>query len=225
MKTNELIYSMLVENTGSHILDSGGAYGRHHERNANKTLRDFENEPEEQIIVGKYGLERIVSVYHYLNGLTTDDICDMFNKLQSDSDNWNAEVWRGEHSIYGVSSEAWGWLTDNHEVDIKRTWNTYNGDSDLSQTLQGSLLEIFGEYYYLIQIHGGCDVRGGYTDAKLFACSTYSGDMIHEYLWDYKHEDDILEDLEEGYLTAVDDDGKELTWEQVEEILTADKSA
>ena len=43
MKTNELIYSMLVENTGSHMCDSGGAYGRHHERNASKTIEDFEN--------------------------------------------------------------------------------------------------------------------------------------------------------------------------------------
>ena len=50
MKTNELIYSMLVENTGSHMLDSGGAYGRHHQRNASKTIEDFENEPEEQYL-------------------------------------------------------------------------------------------------------------------------------------------------------------------------------
>lgn len=225
MKTHELIYSMLVENTGSHILDSGGAYGRHHERNANKTIEDFENEPEEQIIVGKYGIERIVSVYHFLNGLTTDEICDKFNELNTNPDNWDAEDWKDEHSIYGVSSEAWEWLTDNHCVDIKRTFNTYNYDCDLTQTLQGSILEIFGYYYYLIQIHGGCDVRGGYTDAKLFACDTYSDDRIHEYLWEYRYEDEILQDLEEGYLTAVDDDGKELTWEQVEEILNADKSA
>ena len=54
MRTHELIHSMLTENTGSHMCDSGGAYGRHHERNANKTIEDFEKEPEEQIIVGKY---------------------------------------------------------------------------------------------------------------------------------------------------------------------------
>ena len=232
MKTNELIYSMLVENTGSHFLDSGGAYGRHHERNASKTIEDFENEPEEEIIVGKYGLERNVSVYHFLNGLTTDEICDKFNELNTNPDNWEAEATdiKGDGYLYGVSIKAWDFIRDlqnvrGFDVEIERGFNTYNGDSDLSQTLQGSLLTINDEYYYLIQIHGGCDVRGGYTDAKLFACDTYSDCMIHEYLQEWKHEDYILEDLKEGYLTAVDDDGKELTWEQVENILNADVSA
>ena len=217
MKTNELIYSMLIENTGAHFLDSGGAYGRHHERNANKTIEDFENEPEEEVIVGKYGLERTVSVYHFLNGLTTDNICREFNELNTNPDNWEADDEDGY--LYGVSREAWDYLKCNFDVEIERSFNTYNGDSDLSQTLQGSLLTINDEYYYLIQIHGGCDVRGGYTDAKLFYCDTYHDDRIHEYLWEYKEQDDILEDLEEGYITAVDDDGKELTWEQVEQTL------
>ena len=217
MKTNELIYSMLVENTGSHMCDSGGAYGRHHERNASKTIEDFEKEAEEEIIVGKYGLERNVSVYHYLNGLTTDNICREFNELNTNPDDWEADDEDGY--LYGVSREAWDYLKCSFDVEIERGFNTYNGDSDLSQTLQGSTLTINDEYYYLIQIHGGCDVRGGYTDAKLFACDTYSDGMIHEYLQEWKHEDDILEDLEEGYLTAVDDDGKELTWEQVEQTL------
>ena len=221
MKTNELIYSMLVENTGSHMCDSGGAYGRHHERNASKTIEDFENEPEEQIIAGKYGLERNVSVYHYLNGLTTDNICDKFNELNTNPDDWEADDEDGY--LYGVSKKAWNHLNFvsgcvyGDIVKIERGFNTYNGDSDLSQTLQGSVLEIGGKYYYLIQIHGGCDVRGGYTDAKLFACDDEG--MIHEYLQEWKHEDDILEDLEEGYITAVDDDGKELTWKQVEQTL------
>jgi len=121
--------------------------------------------------------------------------------------------------LYGVSREAWDYLKCSFDVEIERGFNTYNGDSDLSQTLQGSTLTINDEYYYLIQIHGGCDVRGGYTDAKLFACDIYSDDRIHEYLQEYKYEDEILEDLQEGYMTAVDDDGKELTWEQVEQTL------
>lgn len=33
MKTKHLIYEMLTENTGRHMLDSGGAYGRNWERN------------------------------------------------------------------------------------------------------------------------------------------------------------------------------------------------
>ena len=45
--TKKIIYEMLTENTGAHFLDSGGAYGRNHERNAKKTINDFEAEPEE----------------------------------------------------------------------------------------------------------------------------------------------------------------------------------
>ena len=47
--------------------------------------------------------------------------------------------------------------------------------------------------------------------------------MIHEYLQEWKPEEEIIEDLQEGYVTAVDDDGKELTWEQVEEKLELTK--
>ena len=218
MRTHELIHSMLTENTGSHMCDSGGAYGRHHERNANKTIEDFEKESEEQIIVGKYGLERTVSVYHFLNGLYLDDICYEFNELNTNPNNWEADF-----DGYGASKEAWNYLESNFDVEVERSFNTYNGESDLSQTLQASSLTISGREYFLIQIHGGCDVRGGYTDAKLFACSSHSDGMIHEYLQEWKHEEEIKEDLQEGYVTAVDDDGKELTWEQVEEKLELTK--
>ncbi len=41
-QTEKKIAEMLKENTGRHMLDSGGAYGRHWERNQDKT---FEDEP------------------------------------------------------------------------------------------------------------------------------------------------------------------------------------
>ena len=49
------------------------------------------------------------------------------------------------------------------------------GIISLAKFLQGTDLElnggsmcIDGGNYVLIQVHGGADVRGGYTDAKLF---------------------------------------------------------
>jgi hypothetical protein len=44
MKTEKIIYKMLTENTGEHFLDSGGAYGRHWQRNQKKSLNDFRKE-------------------------------------------------------------------------------------------------------------------------------------------------------------------------------------
>ena len=79
---------------------------------------------------------------------------------------------------YGVSREAEKFIEYKshiycYDVKVEHTWNTYNGDSFLSQVLQGSYLTINGESYVLFQIHGGADVRGGYTDAKLFKLDSF----------------------------------------------------
>jgi len=49
--------------------------------------------------------------------------------------------------------------------------NTYNHGSTLSQTLQYSMFEYDGENYYILQVHGGCDIRGGYTTPRVFSCA------------------------------------------------------
>lgn len=206
MKTTDvqrLVYRMLTENTGSHFLDSGGAYGRNHERNRKKTIKDFINEPEESYEFDyEYGdIVRTVSLFHYMCGLELDEVCEKFNRRNTNPKDWDGNVWELEDT-YGVSDRAGEWLRHNHEVDVKYTFNTYNGDSDLSQILQGSLIEIDGDEYYLLQVHGGCDARGGYTDAKLFKKSYYSCG-IHEYLWEWKDDYETLEDLNNGYIDGM----------------------
>lgn len=201
MKSIErIIHQMLTENTGAHFLDSGGAYGRHHERNAGKTLRDFKKEPAVTYTKESDYIDRRVSVFHYLTtfGLEINPLCEYFNKLNKKHNNWDAEA-----EVYGVSAEAWEWLTDRFDVRVTRTFNTYNGDSDLSQVLQGSYLEINDEEYLLLQIHGGCDVRGGYTDARLFK---HNVDEM-EYLPEYMSQEEIEEEIAEGYIT-IDGHGK-----------------
>lgn len=47
--------------------------------------------------------------------------------------------------------------------------NTYNGEDCLSQTLQFLWFEHNDEAYVLLQIHGGADVRGGYTAPRAFS--------------------------------------------------------
>lgn len=197
-RTQRLVYKMLTTNTGRHLLDSGGAYGRNWERNMAKSIEDFMREPEESYTYDGRYIIRNVSVFHFLSQLTLDDLCDKFNKANSEDDNWNAE------DVYGVSRATWEWLTCRVPVKVERTWNTYNGDSDLSQVLQGATLNIDDETYFLIQVHGGCDVRGGYTDAMLFKCSNYDG-MIHEYLQEYKYNDEIMDEIREGYIDNVRD--------------------
>ena len=88
--TKELIYKMLTECTGKQMCDSGGNGGRHWERNANKTIQDFENEPEEHIYKDGDYIYRDLSVFHYLSELELDDICNRFNRIQSQSNNWDS---------------------------------------------------------------------------------------------------------------------------------------
>ena len=204
--TEQLIYSMLTENTGTHMCDSGGDNGRMWQRNANKCLQDFADEPAELYQYdNKYNeIHRTVSVFHYLtNNLEINDICFNFNELNTNAEDWDADCKENDATLYGVSVNAWLDLVTENEVEVSRSWNTYNGDSDLSQILQGANLTINEEHYVLIQIHGGADARGGYTDAKLFKCGDYMDGMIHEYLREYADSSEIIEELE--YIDSIVD--------------------
>ena len=76
--TEDTLASMLRENTGRHFLDSGGAYGRHWERNQG---RDFKSEPETtckfqvRTYRGKMNLELDIThrTFHWLNARLTHD--------------------------------------------------------------------------------------------------------------------------------------------------------
>lgn len=111
-------------------------------------------------------IELTVSLYHYLpEVLELDELCEEFNAMPVDD-------WDGE--AYGVSKAGEEWLKA-HGLTIGDAWNTYNGENYLSQVLQGANVYTEDtksnfEYppYVLLQVHGGADVRGGYTDAKLF---------------------------------------------------------
>jgi hypothetical protein len=210
MTTKELIFSMLIENTGSHMLDSGGAYGRAWERNQGKTIEDFEREPEERIVwTGNY-LERSVSVFHYLSQLDTDALCDDFNSMP-------CLDWDAVADVYGVSEAQWNWLREFRDVKVTQTFNTYNGESDLSQILQGSWLTIDDEQYLLLQIHGGCDARGGYTDAKLF--KPREEYYIHEYLREYMDSRDLTDDIEQDCAYVYDQEGNVMDNKELLELL------
>jgi hypothetical protein len=202
----KLVFKMITENTGVHFLDSGFSNGRHWQRNAKKTIEDFANEPAELYIKDRNDdyIERTVSVFHYISTMyELDSICDKFNRIKSND-------WDGD--FYGVSAKHQAFLEDIGYDKNPREWNTYNGESDLSQTLQGVSLRLFvdGQYedYALIQIHNGADVRGGYTDAKLFKVNHWA-----DYIWEYKSQSEIEDELD--YITVIDENGIEYTQEEL----------
>jgi hypothetical protein len=73
-------------------------------------------------------------------------------------------TWLDEYAglIHVQVNAAYGELTE------PRSWNTYNGEDALAQVLQGVTYADEDAVYVLLQIHGGCDVRGGYTRPRVF---------------------------------------------------------
>jgi hypothetical protein len=156
---------MLTESTGSALCDSGGDSGRHWQRNQKRTIQDFINDPECSLETyeyknGEWELSPTINIFHKAtHSLDLDNLCDEFNSMTVE--NWNSDY-------YGVSSEGFDWLEDRGFKAIGEAYNSYNGDSILSQVVQGQQLQYQGDDYILLQIHNGADIRGGYTDAKLF---------------------------------------------------------
>lgn len=121
--------------------------------------QEIYSDKEESKSIEFKGISYTISVFHYLNDqLETDELCDEYNNMDCDDRD-------GEY--YGVSSDQQERL-DDMWFELDHSFNTYNGNCFLSQTVQATVLDRNDEKYILVQIHNGADVRGGYTDAKLF---------------------------------------------------------
>lgn len=168
------ILKMLTENTGKSFLDSGMANGRHWQRNQGLTIKALDATPSARWD----GYCYVVSVWHFLLGrLWLDEVCKAFNRACVPAADWDGGI------AHGLSAKGERWLQKRRFEPCGRNggFNTYNDSSPLSQECQGTWLtndpnwdgdfDYYTQYYLLLQIHGGCDVRGGYTDARLFRCS------------------------------------------------------
>lgn len=174
MDVEQIIFEMLTECTGAAMCDSGGAYGRNWERNKDKDISAFKNQPEVWYETDEDGnLEcYTISVFHYLTKqLEIDVICQEFNQVNQNAENWDSDI------AHGVSAEAEK-ILDKYNVQVQDGFNSYNHEDFLSQVIQGSYCQIAGNGYVILQIHGGCDVRGGYTNARLFRIANDYGDVL-----------------------------------------------
>ena len=160
--TEQQIYNMLTENTGTHFLDSGGASGRHWQSNIKKSLEDFRKE-EVFNSDAKDIWEIEKSLFHHLKDSIKYN-ADLNEGLQTYLKHKDLENWREPVEQY-LQSKFPGEKIDHI--------NTYNEDCILSQTLQ---IITVGDMYtnetVALAIHNGADVRGGYTDFKIFDIDT-----------------------------------------------------
>lgn len=207
----QVLQTILRENTGKALCDSGDFYGRHYDINSRV---DLIHGPEIRTHVysladkkvDKRGLVKVklgdvsltYSLFHFLkSNLTITEESEVENtllqeKLDAITDWWDTselaqmeeftqERHDGEEE-YGVNLNA---------------WNTYNGESLLSQVIQYTVYHRAGEYPYgnyfcVLQVHNGCDVRGGYTTPQVFSLNEDEGNFLHNHAevsaWDEESE-------------------------------------
>ena len=152
------IISMLRENTGTHMMDSGGESNRHWQTNQRK---QFIEEPKLSIEVYDKEVIYTQSLFHFLREHLS--VTKESRQLQKQ---FMKFATKGEHETecWLASMEAF-----MEELGIKpNTTNSYNGESNLSQVIQYTTFEVNKTHYILLQIHNGCDVRGGYTAPHVF---------------------------------------------------------
>jgi hypothetical protein len=198
----DTIISMLLENTGKHPMDSGGANGRRWQRNQ---FRDFESEEpitfEVNINYNEDGTVRYrdiiptITLYHWLMGanIEEDERAEEFNALIDNADPWCENLSFTTEQCYQKLME---WDAD---IDDERCYNTYNDSDCLDQVIQYQHLTIGDDPYVLISVHGGADVRGGYAASRLF----YLDETIMDMLWNEQYnrcmdEDEARSHLEHG---------------------------
>ena len=154
-RTELAVYEMLTENTGRHILDSGGEDGRSWQRNQSKSLDDFRNEPQ-TVFDTKY-YDATVSLFHHLVGKLTY------------SEEYTEEFydWAGNRDVSWL--ELMETFPDSMGWRKLFTENSYNRESLLSQVIQYTVYDTGSELLVALQVHGGADVRGGYTRPRIFS--------------------------------------------------------
>lgn len=167
--TEQKLYEMFTENTGVHFLDSGMSEGRHWQQNQKLTLDDFLARPNATLET-EYGTYVTLDLFHFLNDRLT--LTDKAKQLQTDFE----EYVNDDNSLSFYDCETMETFAHYVSELPKQpdTANSYNWDNYLSQVIQYVTFELEGSWFVLLQVHGGADVRGGYTRPQVF-------EMLGEY--------------------------------------------
>jgi len=167
--TAKKLAEMWTENTGTHMLDSGGDTGRQWQRNAGKTASDF-------LAHGDIYLEDGIATrdtFHLcLRALRfdadTESLTNRFrNWVQSMPNEWDSDYY------YNSAGTVHEFITE--VLDAERVGdysleiaNSYNSDTLLDSVIMYGFFKYRGVDYLALSKHGGADVRGGYSDFVFF---------------------------------------------------------
>ena len=171
-ETERVLIEMLTENTGRALGDSGDHYGRNWQRNQDLA---FVTAPAVDITLSDDALYPLHNVYHWLKERLTFDP-EMDAKFQAHAKEQGEHTyWIENMETFTEEIEATGIYGEGEPMTV----NTYNHECALNQTLQFRYFTLkeprrpgmrysSHKSYVILQIHGGCDVRGGYTGPRVF---------------------------------------------------------
>lgn len=164
--TKDVLKSMLTENTGKHFLDSGFENSRNWQRNQSV---DFDSMPR-AIISFKHGyISYETNIYPFLTDWLEycPELDNDFHDFISFADNLDKGWLELMEEWLDARAES---LEDFGDESVKNriTENSYNCENNLSQVIQFLAWREGHSQYILLQIHGGADVRGGYTAPHVF---------------------------------------------------------
>lgn len=180
----------MCTNTGKSILDSGGAYGRHFERNQVKSFSFHED-----IQCNEYGCT--IPIHVYMDTMfETNKQTAIFNKMLANNYYWDLQ--------------ALDVLAEKFDIVFEGNDNTYNRENDLSQDFQFTIFEYEGDRHCIFQLHNGCDVRGGYTSAQVFKIR----EMDYFFSWICDFYDDETDTHFETFYQMSEDDSTEYDTEK-----------
>lgn len=165
-KTEKKIIELLKEDTGKHFLDSGGAYGRHWQKNQG---RDFlqEDPCSVRIEANEEGKVEYIdisySLFHFLNNfLEFDDKAEKFQKgfmKFANTEKWKREPWEDCLKAY-FKKRSW---------EVEKNDYTYGKETLLDQDFAYWIFyDKDDEEYVVVRVHGGCDARGGFSSPCFF---------------------------------------------------------
>ena len=183
-RVEHILYNMFTENTGASVLDSGGAYGRHWQRNQKFTIDDFVNR--EMITYDEDFEYHSVDTFKFLSEkLDVDDETDELNELFDEFINRDENL--DENYLHLMSEFISELLIENYDkID-----NTYNFNNTLTQDFQYGIFEYNDKFYVILQLHNGCDIRGGYTKPYIFNIDLYEHFIFND-------EDEIRDEHKEN---------------------------
>ena len=165
MNTREAVAMMMQENTGRHMLDSGGYGGRRWEQLAGVNM---DNLPTSEF--GQYGYTQ--SMYHYLvDNLTLNrDLTALYHEYDGSDE-------KSDVNYFVTITE---WLEDVMGYDVQEVINTYNFENTIDGVFQAWRFEdANGDEHIALQTHNGADVRGGYSKPFIF---DYKNGDYYEFL-------------------------------------------